>query len=263
MYPPSFLGDIDQVPLEIFISSTIYAHDDSAGARVQVGDFEESKIKRVTSGPHGGEFASKGGSGSGSSAGKKSKTVTAHQTGLTLKSVKQRAFSGQPVETKTKLSKLETGKIGENVVIQYLQDKGLKDARPLNDKKNNFAVDLIQDHGAIEVKTGLVSNGKSAQHWRATIGQPGPKEAAWLKKASPEAKARWNAKKAQKILDRKEAALKQLSKEMGKPIKGSTMTTILNPDTRTVDLYVFKGFHSRVSWNSDEAKKAFVGSFKF
>jgi hypothetical protein len=139
----------------------------------------------------------------------------------------------------------------------------MTDARPLNAEVNNFPVDLIQDHGVIEVKTGLASNGDTAQHWRATIGQPGPTETAWLKTATTEEKRDWNNRKAAEIIQRKEAAAKQISKDLGHSVKGSTMTVILNPNTKTADLYEFKGFHSRIVWDSDQAKKGYIGSVKY
>jgi len=182
---------------------------------------------------------------------------------ILLQQVKARVFNGQPVELSNTPSKLEVGKLGEQIVTQYLKDQGFKDARSLNINLNNFPIDLVQDHQAIEVKAGLVSNGPSAQKWRATIGQPGKKEQAWLKTASDTAKAKWNQKKMQAILDRKQAALKQLSKEFGRNVKGSTMTVIINPDKKQADLFRFSGFHLHIRWNSDAAKKAYVGTFKY
>lgn len=183
--------------------------------------------------------------------------------GLKIKATRNRAWHGEQVETKTKLSKLESGALGEQIAIAYLKSKGMKDARTLNVQRNNFPVDLIQDHSVVEVKTGLVSNGKSAQQWRATIGQPGKKEAAWLKTASKEQKAAWNLKKQQAILARKQKAVDEVSKQLGKRVKASTMGIIINPDTKRADIYVFKGFHLRVAWNSPQAKKAYVGSVQY
>jgi hypothetical protein len=185
------------------------------------------------------------------------------KTEMVLQQVKSRVFNGESVPLNNTPSKLEVGKLGEQIVTQYLKDQGFTDARSLNVNVNNFPVDLVQDHQAIEVKAGLVSNGKSAQQWRATIGQPGPKEAKWLARASDRAKAAWNEKKQQAILDRKQAVLKQLSKDLGRTVKGSTMTVILNPDKKTADLYRFSGFHLRIAWNSDQAKSGYVGTFKY
>lgn len=180
-----------------------------------------------------------------------------------LTKTSSRAWTGQTVELKTSMSKLETGELGESIVISYLKSQGFKDAGSLNIKGNNFPIDLVQDHEVIEVKTGLVSNGSSAQFWRATIGQPGKKEREWLKTASKEAKAKFNAKKQAAILDRKNAAVKEVSQKLGRPVKPATMTMILNPDKKTVDLYKFDGFHLMIRWKSNTAQKSYVGSFKY
>ena len=180
-----------------------------------------------------------------------------------LRSTKTRAFKGEQVDTKSSLSKQNAGKLGELITLRYLQQQGYKDARPLNNAQSNYAVDMVQDHAAIEIKTGLASNGPSGQQWRATIGQPGKAEAEWLKTAGKEEKAAWNHEKQEKILERKNAALKEVSRSLGRPVKAYTMTTILNHDTRTADIYKFSGFHLRIAWNSPEAQKAYVGSFKY
>ncbi len=176
---------------------------------------------------------------------------------------KTRAFNGQPVEIKTKLSKQDAGKIGEGIIIAWLKYKGMADARQMNLDRNNFPIDLIQDHETIEAKTGNAGNGASAQQWRLTIGQPGKAETEWLKTASAEDKAAWNKKKQSAIHERKQAVLDKLGKEMGHKIKSATMTVILNPDTKTADVYKFEGWHDRIAWNSDQAKKAYVGSVRY
>lgn len=197
-----------------------------------------------------GEFASGGSGGSVSQ--------------IKLKPSKKRVFKGNSIATKKTLTKLESGEIGENIAVAYLQEKGMKDAKALHAKTStHIALDLVGDHQLFEIKTGLVSNGPSAQHWRATIGQRGKKEAAWLKKATPEQKKAWNAKKREAILERKQQLLAEFSKALGKKLKGKTICLIMNPDTKQVDMHVFDGFHSRISWNSPEAKKAYVGSFDY
>jgi hypothetical protein len=181
-----------------------------------------------------------------------------------LTPTKTRAYTGQQVATKTQLTKQETGAIGEAVITNYMkQFGGLPDARPLNMKESNFPVDMIGDHELIEIKTGLVSNSSSAQKWRATIGQPGKAEAAWLAKAKPEEKAAWNQKKMQAIMDRKMAVLKEYQQKYGNKVQGKTVTAIINPDTRTADLFQYNGFHLNIRWNSDETKKSYVGSYSY
>ena len=176
--------------------------------------------------------------------------------------MKERAFAGKPVNAK-KISKQEAGAIGENIIVAWLQGRGLKDARPMNLERNNFPIDLVQDHEVIEVKTGQVSNGPGAQQWRLTIGEPGKEEKAWLAKASDEDKAEWNSKKQQKIHERKQQIIRELSRELGKPPKVATMTVILNPETGTADLYRFPNFHDRIGWNSELAKSGYIGSVKY
>jgi phage gp29-like protein len=180
-----------------------------------------------------------------------------------LKSTKERAWDGTPAQLKQRLSKLETGEVGEQVAIAYLKQNGYKDARTANIGRNNFPFDVVQNHDAIEVKAGLASNGESAQQWRATIGQPGKQESEWLKTASREEKAAWNSKKSAMILKRKEKAVREASKELGGKMKPKTMAMIINPDTKTADIYEFPGFHSRIPWRSDTARKAYKGSFRY
>lgn len=191
------------------------------------------------------------------------KPMAGDKTGVTVKPSKTKAFDGEVKQTKNTLSRLEAGALGEKLVTAYLQHGGLKDARTLNIKVNNFPIDLVADHGVIEVKTGQVSNSKSAQQWRATIGQPGKKETEWLKKATPEQKRAHNEKKAQAILERKQQALADLSQVAGKKIKAYTYGVIINPDTKRADLYRFNGFHLRIGWNTPQAAKGYLGSVSY
>ena len=207
---------------------------------------------RIKGGPHSGEWTSGGGGGGG-----------VHNPGIKITPTKERAWDGKQTDEKGGISKLETGRLGESIVLAYLQSQGMTDARPLNAKTNNFPVDAIEDHGVIEIKTGLSTNGKSAQQWRATIGQPGKEETKWLKSASAEEKAAWNEGKAGEIISRKEAAVKEISREQGHEVKGRTMTVILNPSTKVADIYQFSGFHSRIAWGSAQAKAGYIGSVKY
>lgn len=186
-----------------------------------------------------------------------------HDPGVKLTSTDERAYEGKQVTTVTTLSKQATGELGEKVAIAYLQSTGMTDAKPLNLTDTNFPVDAVGDHELIEVKAGLVSNGESAQQWRATIGRPGPNETAWLRQASASDKRAWNEAKQTAILDRKEAVVREFSGRLGTPIMGKTLTMIINPDTHVADIYMHDGFHSRIGWNSDAATKAYKGSFKY
>jgi hypothetical protein len=174
-----------------------------------------------------------------------------------------RAFANDPDAVKLKIGKQDAGKLGEQIVVSWLKSKGMTDARPMNLDQNNFPIDLIQDHETIEVKTGQASNSKGAQQWRLTIGEPGKAEKEWLAKASPEEKAKWNAEKQRKIHERKKKVLEAVSKIVGTTVKASTMTVILNPDTRTADVFKFEGWHDRISWTSPETQKAYQGTYRY
>lgn len=84
-----------------------------------------------------------------------------------------------------------------------------------------------------------------------------------MKTASPEQKARWNERKQQMILQRKQQALTKLSKEIGVKLKAQTVCLIANPDTKTVDVYRFNGFHLRVGWKSPQAARGYAGSYRY
>ena len=228
--------------------------------------FDEEKHPRGQP-DNAGEFGPGGGGG-----GKKTKstavksgsgTAVAEAPSLKIKSTKQRAFDGKQVPVKNQISKQAAGKIGEDIVIAWLHAKGMTDARHMNLDRNNFPIDLIQDHACLEVKTGNVANGAGAQQWRLTIGEPGKKEKEWLAQAGPEEKAAWNQKKQLMILERKKKALADLSEKLGKPIKARTITCLINPDTKTIDIYQFDGWHDRIGWNSESAKKAYQGSITY
>jgi len=182
-----------------------------------------------------------------------------------IKPSKSRAFTGEP--TGGKISKQLAGAIGEEIIIQHLRSLGYNDAGQLSGfvgtEKNNLPVDLIHDHRVVEVKTGQASNSSAAQQWRLTIGEPGEKEKAWLAKASPEAKAKFNAKKQSAIHARKKKEIAKLGKELGYTVSGSTMTVVLNPDTKTADIYHFEGFHDRIGWTSEQASAGYVRSVQY
>jgi hypothetical protein len=67
--------------------------------------------------------------------------------------------------------------------------------------------------------------------------------------------------KVQAIFDRKNLALVDFTAETGvKSPTAGTVTIILNPDTKTADIYHFQGWHSRIGWNSEAAARGYVGS---
>jgi hypothetical protein len=195
--------------------------------------------------PRGGRFAP-----SGHAAGTKHGDLT---------HTDQRAIHGSSAD----LSKLETGALGEELAVRYLKGLGFKDARTLNVHRNNFPVDLVEDHRVYEVKAGLAGVSRSAQQWRATIGQPGKKERAWLDRASAAAKLRWNDRKRQLIITRKQRAVTEVSKKLGHRVNGATLALIIDHKRKIVDVHVFDGFHLRVGWTSAQATRGYRGSFHY
>ena len=176
-----------------------------------------------------------------------------------IEKVKGQAFTGRPVRTRKTISKLETGHIAEAIT------RRLTGASVAGRKGNNFAVDAtaVGANVIYEVKAGLVSNGADAQKWRVTLGEPGAKEKAWLEKASASAKAEWNSQKLTMALERKQKAVSDLSRAMGRKFELRTAAYIINPDTKMADFFEFKGAHSVIRWNSDVARRGYRFTVKY
>ena len=175
---------------------------------------------------------------------------------------KGRVWTGaQQPKAEKKLTKLSTGATGEGVAMRALEEKIGASFSTLNTGVNNAPIDVAGNHTAVEVKTGLSSNGKSAQHWRATIGQPGKEETELLKQMSSKEKKEHNTWKRAKILERKHDALKEMSKVAGAEIKPATVGIILSPDGKTGDVFFIPGFHQRLSWKQYATDKYFIGTY--
>jgi len=186
-----------------------------------------------------------------------------HETGLKLKPTTKRAFNGKQVPVKLKLDKDSTGKLGENIVIRHLQMQGMDDARKAVTKGNHFAIDVVQDHGAIEVKTGLVSNAPKSQQWRVTFSTT-PAQQQMINGMTPEARKAYNAGRLADAMKRKEVAARAIAGALGiKGVSKTTMAVLVNADTRTADVFSWKGFHERIGWTSDMMKKGFVKSYTY
>ena len=142
--------------------------------------------------------------------------------------------------------------------MKYLGDT----ASTLNVGRNNYPIDFVSHDRVVEVKTGLSTNPKASQQWRATIGQPGKKESEWLKTATAEEKRAWNNQKRQAILERKQRAVDEVSKKLGRPLKPTTLGVIIDPHTREAHVYEFEGFHLRIGWSDKGVKEAYRASYK-
>lgn len=172
-----------------------------------------------------------------------------------------KVWTGQPVGWEGKqLSKLEVGAIGEKLAMKLLSEQLGTAFSTLNEGVNNAPIDVAGDHIAVEVKTGLASNNKSSQHWRATIGQPGKAEAALIAQMTPEQKRIHNARKEQAILERKYKLLEELTVMAGSEVAGITVGIILHPSGKKADVYKFDGFHLRIPWGKAEELGTYLGS---
>ena len=212
----------------------------AAGATAEVQKWDESEVVR----DEHGRFADQG--------------------GRKLRPASERAFSGEPRALTSQPSKLETGRLGEEIGLAYLRDTmGMSDAQPLNAARPNAPADMIGDDSIVEVKTGLVSNSLGAQKWRATIGQPSKTETEWLRTADPEERAASNREKSDAIMDRKESVVREESARRGIALKAYTVGIILDPDRRIADIHVFNGFHRSIRWRSEQTRAGYKGSYHY
>lgn len=250
----------------------------SADTQLDSAQWQENLHPRAAGGAQGGgRFTSKGGAGGGAlipqrAFGSKNKRLGAgiakkaeQQAAIAkygeklvrLKKTKDKAFNGEQIETKIKLSKLETDAVGESVALTYLRSIGFIHARSANTKGNNFPVDIFADHRAIELKSGQVSNTKAAQQFRITLGQPGKAEMELLQRMSKEERLKYNSSNLDRAVKRK----LEVAKNYG--MSPVTMMVLFNPDTQHADIFVVDGYHKRISWKSKELASGYVGSFVY
>ncbi len=183
---------------------------------------------------------------------------------LRVEEADERVFTGEPVELKTKLTKQETGRIGEKVVLDYLKNiLGKSDAQFMNSEDPDFPFDLIEGHHPMEVKTGLVSNRKDAQKWRLTFSQESLEEKELYAAMSSEDKAEWNRTKVELIKERKQDIVRDIEKECKCKISPRTVGVILNPDKQMADIYMVEGVHPILRWNNSVVKGSYLGSVKY
>jgi len=210
--------------------------------------------------------AVKGGEGSGhfGHAGRPGQRggSAAEGTPTAPKRLEGKVWNGEPEAATPTLSKLQTGAIGEKLVIDLLTEAVGVPFGTVNLGVNNAPFDVAGNGFAVEVKTGMATNGKSAMHWRATIGQPGKAEQELLKQMGAEEKRAHNQWKEQEILKRKHALLDRMTAEAGKEIKPLTIGVILSADGKRADVYRFEGFHLRLPWNKYATEEYYLGSYE-
>lgn len=228
---PTFSKNDDDLYVLDEESGTLFRHGGKGSGRA----FDESRVRRHPKGSdRGGEFAPKGGG---------------------------RVWSGTQAKGKNKVSKLEAGERGEKVAAKVLEEEIGAKFETVNVGVNNAPIDLAGDHMAVEVKTGMATNGPTAHHWRATIGQPGREETALLKIMSAEDKRKWNIRKSQLILTRKKNMLQRMSREVGGKVKPMTVGVILSPNGKKADVFFIPGFHLRLPWNQYATDDYYMGTY--
>lgn len=173
----------------------------------------------------------------------------------------KRVWQGSQHTGQTKLSKLQTGALGEKIAMESLEAISRIDYGTLNVGLNNAPVDAAGDHEAIEIKTGIATNTPAAQQFRATIGQPGKEESARLLHMSAEEKRMYNQHKSQQILKRKSAMLGKMSRLAGQKVTPYTVAVILSPDGKRGDVFKVPGFHLRLGWNDSIVKDNYIGTY--
>jgi hypothetical protein len=148
---------------------------------------------------------------------------------------------------------------GEDVAVAWMRERlGERDAVRLG---GVLAVDVLSQHFAVEVKAGLATNGEKAQQWRLTFSKARGAERDRLLRMTVEGRRRYREKKQQRIMLRKEALLRDLVALTKRAIAPATLTLIVDPVRRHVDVFWFAGWHNRIGWQSAEAARAFQGSF--
>jgi hypothetical protein len=184
--------------------------------------------------------------------------------GLSFAPTAERVWTGKSQPAAGDLSKETTGALGEALAAHVLSQRFGARFETLNQGLNNAPLDVAGDHVAVEVKTGLASNGASAQHWRATIGEPGREEKAAMRGLTAAEKAEYNQIKQELVMERKADMLREMSTIIGGDMQGYTLGVILAPDGRRGDAWLIPGFHARIGWNqlARTYQDAYVGTWE-
>lgn len=173
----------------------------------------------------------------------------------------QHLAAAGPSESGAGQARLQTGQIGEKLAMRVLSEKLGVPFETLNVGINNAPIDVGGDHTAVEVKTGLATNGPTAQHWRAMISKPGKKEQALMDQMTKDEKKAYLKYKDQQTLQRKNDMLKQLTEIAGSEVKPLTVGVILSADGKRGDVYMIPGFHLRLPWKAYATDEFYQGSY--
>jgi hypothetical protein len=158
-------------------------------------------------------------------------------------------------------AKLNTGQVGEKLAMKVLSEKFGVPFETLNVGKTNAPIDVVGNSSAVEVKTGLATNGPTAQHWRAMISKPSKKEQELIAKMTKEEKKELNRYKDQQTLERKHAMLDKMTEIAGTKIKPITVGIILSADGKKGDVFIIPGFHNRLKWAEHAVDANYAGTY--
>lgn len=147
---------------------------------------------------------------------------------------------------------------GEDVAVAYMRAYVEADAARLG---GVLAVDVLSTSYAVEVKAGLVSNSRNAQHWRLTFSAERGLERSKMDRMTPGELKAYRARKKGRILTRKENLLVGLRSLTHRDIRPATVTMIVDPARQDVDVFWFDGWHHRIGWKGREADAGFRGSY--
>lgn len=205
----------------------------------------------------------KGGAGSGNfgHAGRPGK-LGGSAPGRVWSGVAHTASEARAAGSEAGHARLQTGQIGEQLAMRVLTEQFGVPFETLNVGINNAPIDVGGDHTAVEVKTGLATNGPTAQHWRAMISKPSKKEQELIAQMTKEEKKAYYKYKDEQTLRRKHDMLNRLTELAGgQEVKPITVGVILSADGKRGDVFIIPGFHTRLPWKDYATDEYFAGSY--
>ncbi len=70
-----------------------------------------------------------------------------------------------------------------------------------------------------------------------------------------------NAAMVENVMRNKRNAIRIAGKMTGKKWKSITVASIINPTTKTADIFIIPGFHKVLNWNSKLVKESYSGTY--
>lgn len=184
-----------------------------------------------------------------------------------LTPVKTRVYRGEPVALKTKYSNDDIGRIATAIAMSYAKTyMKLKQPLPLTQHKGFKAFDMVAGDHAVEIKGGHVSNNEAK--WKSSKGglsaaeQKRRREIRTGGSAAKKARLKeFDADMENRIVPRKYAQMKTMSADLGRQLQPHTLGMIVNPDTRTADVFHIPGFEKIHRWK--QLGKYYKGTFRY